>query len=863
MRTHSTRRPKSNPALARYQEKRDFNSTAEPSGAVSVSPATRLRFVVQKHAARRLHYDLRLELDGVFKSWAVTKGPSPDPGDKRLAVEVEDHPLDYGDFEGTIPEGQYGGGTVQLWDRGYWVPEGDRTVEQALKAGDLKFTLKGKRLHGSWVLVHLKRDRSGGKHNNWLLIKHRDPAARPGGAQAMLDIDRSVASGRTMAQIAKGRGKPPVPFMTATTRAGAATATPARSIAAMPHFIQPQLCKLVDRPPAAAGWAHEVKFDGYRTQLRVHGGKATIRTRSGLDWTAQFAALARAAKGLPDCIIDGEVCALDRHQVPSFAALQLALSESDSENLVLFAFDLLFESRSDLRSLPLTARKQRLESLLAKADPGDGIRYVAHFESTADTVLQSACKMHLEGIVSKRLDAPYASGRSGSWTKAKCRAGHEVVLGGWTTEAGGVRSLLAGVNRDGNLVYVGRIGTGYGAAVARKLLPVLRKYTRERNPFDGTNAPPKEKNIRWLQPKLVAEIEFAGWTATGMIRQASFKGLRRDKPASDVVAEMPSPIDTANGKAAPDLRLEATARASAKEPAVITGVTLSHPDKLLWPDAGDKKPVTKLDLANYYQAVGEWLLPHVKGRPCSLVRAPDGIGGQQFFQRHAMAGMSNLFTLVKVKGDKAPYVQIDRVEALAAVAQMGALEIHPWNCAADDPEVAGRLVFDLDPAPDVKFAAVIAAALEIRDRLNKVGLESFCKTTGGKGLHVVTPLDGGKGAVAWPDAKNFAHIVCAQMARDSPTRYLDTMSKKARAGRIFLDYLRNDRTATAVAPLSPRARAGAPISMPVNWRDVKKGIDPARYTVRTGPSLFGKNHPWADYRQSSRSLADAIRRITA
>jgi bifunctional non-homologous end joining protein LigD len=910
MRTANTRNQRAKALLARYQAKRDFTQTAEPRGQAVVSASARNRFVIQKHAARQLHYDLRLELDGVFKSWAVTKGPSVDPSVKRLAVEVEDHPLDYGDFEGTIPKGQYGGGTVQLWDRGYWTPEGGRSPEDALKSGDLKFQLQGKRLQGSWVLVRMKHDRSGGKRINWLLIKHRDEAARANEAQSLLDLDRSIASGRSMAQIAAGKGKAPAPFMLATdglkanaiwhsnraekAESGLKTSVPAAAPAkptrrtkgtalnSIPAFLAPQLCKLVDRPPADPGWAHEVKFDGYRAQLRVQAGKAQIRTRRGLDWTEQFAAIAASAAGLPDCIIDGEICALDHNQIPSFAALQAALSENQSKDLVFFAFDLLVEGKEDLRALPLSERKARLQRLLENAAPGDPIRYVAHFESTADTVLLSACKMHLEGIVSKRLDAPYAPGRSGSWTKAKCRAGHEVVLGGWTQEGGALRSLLAGVNRDGHLVYVGRIGTGYSASTATKLLPTLKQLTREVSPFGGDNAPPKERNVHWLKPTLVAEIEFAGWTATGMIRQAAFKGLRRDKPASEVVAELPSRVasDTATADeklaakagAKPTIKIAKSQRRRGTSPApaapaghlaLVMGVPLSKPDKVFWPDAGDGESVSKLDLARYYEVVGEWMLPHLKGRPCSLVRAPDGVGAEQFFQRHAMAGISNLFTLVKVKGDKAPYVQIDRVEALAAVAQIGALEIHPWNCAPGNPEVAGRLVFDLDPAPDVKFPAVITAALEVRDRLKKAGLDSFCKTTGGKGLHVVTPLTGGKDAVPWPAAKDFAHVICAQMAQDSPTKYLDTMSKKDRPGRIFLDYLRNDRTSTAVAVLSSRARPGATVSMPIRWQDVKAGLDPARYTVRTAAALLKKSKPWAQYAESARSLTAAIRLITA
>jgi len=630
----------------------------------------------------------------------------------------------------------------------------------------------------------------------------------------------------------------------------------------VPKFIEPQFCKLAERPPDHPGWAHEVKLDGYRAQLRVNNGRAVIRTRTGLDWTPRFAAIAEDAEALPDCLVDGEVVALDKGGLPSFGALQAALSEEKSENLVFFAFDLLFEGREDLRTLPLRERKVRLEKLIASRDLGGRIRYVAHLVSNAEAVLSSARNMGLEGIVSKKLDAPYRSGRSGSWIKTKCRPGQEVILGGWTTEDGTVRSLLAGAHREGRLVYVGRIGTGYGRAVAKSLLPRLQELTRDTSPFSGADAPPKERNVRWLEPTLVAEIEFAGWTGSGMIREAAFKGLREDKDAKEVVAEMTSANSSSN-KPPRAPKSPKSPKSPAQRPAAeVLGVAISKPDKALWPDAGDGKPVTKLDLARYFESVGEWMMPHLTGRPCSLVRAPDGIGGQQFFQRHAMAGMSELFELVKVRGDRAAYVQIDRIEALAAVAQMGALELHPWNCAPNDPEVAGRLVFDLDPAPDVKFDAVIAAALEIRERLKKLGLLSFCKTTGGKGLHVVTPLTEGKDAVKWPIAKDFAHLICAQMAQDSPSRYLDTMSKSQRTGRIFLDYLRNDRLSTAVAVLSPRARAGASVSMPIAWREVKKGLAPQSFTVRTAPQLLGKIKPWKDYAASARPLTDAIKQAT-
>jgi bifunctional non-homologous end joining protein LigD len=875
------------PALATYRAKRDFTKTAEPSGKVHAAPSSRLRFVIQKHAARHLHYDLRLELNGVFKSWAVTRGPSVDPADKRLAVEVEDHPLDYGDFEGTIPKGEYGGGTVQLWDRGYWSPEGGKSAQAAFESGDLKFTLDGSRLHGSWVLVRMRGDRFGGKRNNWLLIKHRDDGARPGDGDKLLEEDRSVASGRTLKQIAEGIGKRPKAFMLAGTAParpdavwnGHAPSKPPHAsytpltVAELPQFIEPQLAKLVDRVSDGPRWAHEVKLDGYRAQLKVSGARVTIRTRTGLDWTDRFAAIAADARALPDCIIDGEVVALDSHRLPSFSGLQAALSEERSEDLVLFAFDLLFMGREDLRPRPLADRKAQLEHLLNEPQFNQRLRYVAHLESKAEDVYASACKMGLEGIVSKQLDAPYRSGRSGSWIKIKCREGQEVVLGGWTTEAGTVRSLLAGVYRGGEFVYVGRIGTGFGREVANLLLPRLKQLTRKSSPFQGHTAPPAEKNIRWLKPSLVAEIQFAGWTATHMIRQAAFKGLREDKAARDVVAEVPTaPIDTdpIEGKS-----LMIAKRAGAKKrtsplpsqpkspgSVSIMGVSISKPDKALWPDAGDATPVTKADLAQYFSHVGDWMLPHLAGRPCSLVRVPDGLGMEQFFQRHVMRGMSPQLTSVKIKGDKAPYVQIDRVEGLIAAAQVAVLEIHPWNCAPDDPEFAGRLVFDLDPAPDVKFSAVIAGALEIRDRLKASGLESFCKTTGGKGLHVVTPLRTGKAAVRWPIAKNFAHIICAQMTQDSPAKYLDNMSKRQRVGKIFLDYLRNDRTATAVAVLSPRAREGAPVSMPIDWKQVRAGLDPKRFTVRTAAALLQKSRPWTGYDAASRSLAEAIRVLT-
>jgi bifunctional non-homologous end joining protein LigD len=892
--------------LSTYRKKRDFDKTAEPSGKAKVATSNRPRFAIQKHAATRLHYDFRLEYDGVFKSWAVTKGPSLDPHDKRLAVETEDHPLDYGDFEGTIPKGQYGGGTVQLWDRGYW--ESDDPAA-GFKKGDIKFTLYGEKLHGSWVLVRMRHNRDGSKRTNWLLIKHRDEYAKEGEDNNILDEDRSVASGRTIAEIAEGKGKAPKPFMLAkngrgkpdavwqsnrgeaaeareknrignsaaknrsaarnesAAKSGAKPAkrVEAKRIDSIPAFVAPQLCASVERPPGGEGWGHEIKFDGYRMQLRVEDGKVSLKTRKGLDWTEKFAAIAKQAKALPDLLIDGEIVALDHKGVPEFSALQAALSEGKTGKLIFFAFDLLFTEDMDLRRLPLRDRKARLEELLDEQAP-ENIRYVEHFEVDGEAVMDSARELNLEGIVSKKLGAPYHSGRTESWTKAKARAGQEVVIGGWKTTNGKFRSLMAGVYRGKHLAFVGMVGTGYGADKVKEIMPALKAAASDENPFEGKNAPRREREVHWLKPELVAEIEFAGWTGDGNIRQAAFKGLRQDKDAREVRAEMPAMTPVAQPAAAKaavkSSKPAPRVKAADKKASEVMGVVISHPDKAMWPDAADGKPVTKLDLAHYFEAVGEWMMPHLAGRPCSIVRAPDGIKGQQFFQRHGMQGTSKLFELVRVSGDRKPYLQIDHVEGLAAVAQLGGLELHPWNCAPNEYDVPGRLVFDLDPAPDVDFSDVVEAAREMRKHLSTLGMESFCKTTGGKGLHVVVPLlSGATDRVTWKEAKAFAQGVCQLMASDDPERYLLNMSKEKRKGKIFLDYLRNDRMSTAVAVLSPRARDGATVSMPLTWAQVKGDLDPKRFTVRTVPALLAKTKAWQGYDEAASSIKAAIKKL--
>ena len=821
------------PPLERYRARRDFERSPEPKGAFA-GKAERLAFVVQRHAARRLHYDLRLEWEGVLKSWAVTRGPSLDPADKRLAVEVEDHPVDYGGFEGVIPKPGYGAGVVQLWDRGAWAPLHPEAVEADLARGELKFVLAGERLRGGYVLVRLK-PRAGeapGKHN-WLLIKERDSMARPGEGDAVLQAETSVASGLTLEEIERGAApKPARP-----SRQTRAKATPPP---AMPDFIEPQLCRLVAAPPKGEAWTHELKLDGYRLQLRVAGGEVRLRTRSGLDWTSRFPDIARAAKGLADGLIDGEAVALDAEGQPSFAALQAILGRERKGAVIFYAFDLLHDGAADIRTHPLHERKAALLARLPAK--GDGtLRYLEGFTAPGEAVLASACRLHMEGVVSKRRDAPYVSGRVGDWQKAKCRGRDEFVIGGWTTQASGkgLGALLMGAHRDGAFVYVGRVGTGFSGQVASRLLGQLEKLRAKVSPFEGQQ-PARVAGVNWARPEIVAEVAYGGWTEEGILRHASFQGVREDKPAAAVTPPLAAPaVNAAKG-----------------------GPKLTHPERVLWPATATTSAVTKADLAAYYTRFADRTLRHIAGRPLSVLRAPEGITGELFFQRHALPGQSPLIGAVEIEGQGKPYMRIDNAEGLAALAQVSAVELHPWGAMAATPEVPDRLVFDLDPAPELGFAKVVQGALELRDRLAALGLTAFPRVTGGKGLHLVVPLAMGRKAPDWAAAKQFARLICALMERDAPDRYTTTLAKKARGGKIFLDYLRNDRLATAIANFSPRARPGAPVAHPIAWSAVTPALDPAGTRLTDLAQAKLPRDPWAGFGAAAAPLAEAIRRVT-
>ncbi len=824
--------------LDEYRSKRDFGRTAEPRGAARASrkKAAAPSFVIQKHAARRLHYDLRLELDGVYKSWAVTKGPSLVPGEKRLSVAVEDHPLDYGSFEGTIPQGEYGGGSVLLWDSGTWTPDGD--PHRGLEKGHLEFTLAGEKLHGRWHLVRLK-PRRGEKKTNWLLIKAEDDFARTADAPDILDeAPRSVKTGRLVEEIAEGTDKvwtkegeadPPPPEKKRAV-AGKARRTGSK---ALPAFVEPCLATLVEATPADPKFIHEIKFDGYRLQAAIADGRVVTRTRAGHDWTEKFegAPFLDALRRLPGTLlIDGELVVNAETGHSDFTALQDDLSTGRRERMVYMAFDLLQRDGTDLRGEPLTERKAALEPLIAALDD-PAVRFSEHLEESGETLLDHACRLGLEGIVSKRKDAPYRSGRGKDWVKSKCTARQEFVVAGFTpstTLKRAVGALVLGYYDGETLIHAGRVGSGFTEDSARTMFALLDAERRETSPFAAKLVTADARQVRFVEPKRVAEVEFRGWTGGGSLRHPVFKGLREDKAAEDVRRE-----DTGRDrKAAPR-----------------HSIALTHPDRLLWPDAG----VTKQGLAEFYADIWDWIRPHVTGRLLSLVRCPEGIAGSCFFQKHAWRGLSDAVEQVHLPGDPEEQLAIADLDGLIALVQAGVLEIHPWGSRLDDVERPDMLTFDLDPGEGVDWDGVVAGALAVRDRLGEDGLETFVKTSGGKGLHVVVPITP---EADWDTAKAYCRGVAEDLAERMPERYTAALAKKARGGRIFIDYLRNGRGATAVAAFSTRARPGAPVATPVGWKELGPALRPDRF--RIGNLAARLDHlgsdPWAKFFTTRQTL---------
>ena len=842
--------------LDRYRAKRDFATTPEPSGAGKGRAKGEVArpegaFVIQKHAARRLHYDFRLEMDGVLKSWAVTRGPSLVPGEKRLAVHVEDHPLDYGGFEGTIPRGQYGGGNVIIWDRGTWTPIGD--PHKAYAKGHMEFSLDGEKLRGRWHLVRMA-PRNGEKKENWLLIKAEDAFARPEDAPDILEEEpNSVVSGRSVDALSaddppmkrragKGARKAPAlanaeapdpPAPDTSTRAPLTMPKGAKS-APLPAFVPPALATLATKAPAGSRYLHEIKFDGYRIQARVENGKVRLLTRTGLDWTDRFGAdIPAELNRLPTrtALFDGEIVVESGNGASDFSALQADLSEGRSDRFVYYVFDLLHLDGHDLTPLPLKDRKDLLEKLVG--ENGDKVRYSAHFEDDGALVLRHACRLSLEGVVSKLKSAPYHSGRSRDWIKSKCLERQEFVVGGFvpsTTSRTAIGSLVLGVFEAGKLRHVGRVGTGFTQRVAADLYTLLAAEKTDVSPFSGKLTPEESRGVTFVEPRHVAEVEFGAWTGDGHLRHAAFRGLREDKPATDIVRE--SPVDPKASDA----------------PAAKRRVRLTHPDRVYWPDVG----LTKEGLADYYAQVWRHMAPFVTGRPLALVRCPEGIDGPHFFQKHPWKGLDrNILEVADPKAkEEAPYLAIRDLDGLTALVQGAALEIHPFGATVADWERPDVLTMDLDPGDDVPWGDVIAAAGEVRERLEQKGLSTFLKTSGGKGLHVCAPL---KAKADWSALKAFTKRMAEEMAADSPERFVATITKSKRKGRILIDYLRNQRGATAVAPYSTRARPGAPVSMPLAWEELGEAIGPQHFNVGNALArLMNLGHdPWGDFRAAA------------
>ena len=946
--------------LARYRSMRDFHITAEPAGskrdAEKTANSAQLPFCIQKHAASHLHYDFRLGWNGVLKSWAVAKGPSYVTADKRLAVQVEDHPMEYGGFEGIIPKGQYGGGTVMLWDQGTWEPQpAYPDVDAGLAKGSLKFILHGTKLQGKWALIRMgghptnsaaqrEAQRSNPPKANWLLIKEHDDFERPPTDPSITESEpNSVVTGRSIEQIAASEdhvwnskdtrsgpkawysqpSKSPADVQRTTNNGERASPTDSSaptvpSLSSLPResqpaFLPPQLAQQAETPPSSSGWLHELKLDGYRIQARKSGGRVQLLTRKGLDWTHRMKTVADEVARLSaaSCTLDGEIVVLRPDGTTSFADLQASFQESAKHHLTYFIFDLLHLNGRNTRSLALSARKALLADVIAKAN-SDILHLSDHLGGDGPAILRNACRMHAEGIISKRADAAYCAGRSSDWIKCKCLHEQELVIGGFTlpsaghTGMHGIGALLLGYyvpaknGQPAKLIYAGRTGTGFNQKTHKLLRDKLDALTQAKSPFAKELPADQRRGARWVRPELVAQVRFATWTADHLVRQAAFLGLREDKAAAEVTRETSAPTpkssrpqnpaseatakvrvphsstasssisgqeeSPSNGKQNSMARTTKTnneQRTTHDEPLPHPPIRLTHPDKIIDPLSS----LTKQALADYYFAIAPWMLPHIAGRPLSIVRCPEGSSSQCFFQKHVNAtlppGIGSVMVTDKKSGVPEPYITLvddsATPTALASLAQLGVLEVHPWGSHNDDLEHPDRLIFDLDPDEHLPWSTVVAAAQEFRDRLKKLKLTSFLKTTGGKGLHVVVPFTPSP-KLDWPTVKELAHKFVLAMERENPRLYLTKMTKSARAGKIYLDYLRNERGATAVAPYSPRSRPGVNVSMPLAWPEIApSGAFAAtrpEFSVGTFPDWRPrlKKDPWKTLPATKQSL---------
>jgi bifunctional non-homologous end joining protein LigD len=827
-----------------YNRKRDFTKTKEPKGRKLKGSGD--SFVVQKHEASRLHWDFRLELDGVLKSWAVPKGPSIDPGENRLAMRTEDHPLDYGSFEGTIPKGEYGGGTVMLWDVGRWIPDPRKDPSKTIEEGHLHFTLEGERMKGEWVMFRLK-PKPGEKAEPWMLKKVTDEYADAGNGDSLVDdCVTSVTTGRTMAEIAAGED------IWRSNRGGQKGGLGTKkSSKAPPPFQEPQLATLVDDVPPGDSWIHEFKYDGYRLLLAVGDGVATAWTRNGKDWSDKFKALIKAAAKLPaGCLIDGEAVAIDKNGKPNFQLLQSTLKDQHGANLVFYAFDLLVDRGEDIKKLPNIVRKDRLASLLAGTS--GPILYGDHIVGRGEEMFKEVCKLGGEGIISKKASATYSGTRSGNWLKIKCIQRQEFVIIGWSESDKriGFRSLLLAAKENRKLAYVGKVGTGFSARSIEDLVKLMKPLAVDEAPVEVPRA--DRKGAHWIKPRLVAEVQFSEFTDEGILRHPSFMGLREDKPPSQVVVETAKHSESVTKKA----KTKATeAKRAKRSTAEDLGIEISSPERVIFPELG----LTKKDLADYYAAVEPLIMVDAADRPMTVIRCPGGRTGECFFQKHDKGTFGPHVKPIPIEekdGHFEDYLYFDDIRGLLACVQMGTIEFHGWGSKIDRVEYPDRLVFDLDPDVGLDFNKVKAAAVRLRELLEELGLKSFPLLSGGKGIHVVVPLDSSRD---WPTVKSFADRFSRAISEAEPQTFTANIRKVQRKGRIFLDWLRNQRGATAVMPYSARAREGAPVAAPVTWVELDKYESGHHFSIRDADELLKRSSSkaLAGWGRAKQTLPDA------